>query len=785
MLDTALRGRLIPLALGLIVAAPCRFVQGDDSLRPLPSYENLVAPLVDNYCSACHTGEDADGGLSFDKLDGGEGFQQHRAEWREIARRLLNGTMPPDDADPLSPEERQEWVAWINSRLAELDCSGPVDPGWITLRRLNRDQYRNTIHDLLGVTFNPDEHFPPDELGYGFDNNGDVLMLSPALVEKYLAAANTIASQAILPPESIKEPARRIVRRRWEGGVQEGDQIRALYTNGAIEFEHQFETPGTYFLVASVSADQAGDEPVRVGFLEQGEIVKTLELWDDQVWETVHLELEVPEGKRKLAVAFLNDFYLESDNEGESQDRNLRLRRLHLVGPLDPDDSARPEAHRRFFAQRPKVSQWRDDQAWRPLARQAIGELTMNAFRRPASTAEIDRYVELADSARRAGDSYERAMQLVLEAVLVSSKFLFIGNLEPEPCEEVHLVDEFELASRLSYFLWSSMPDQRLLNLAAEGKLRSQLREEVDRMLASERVAELAKNFTGQWLGTRLLADTHPDEELFPRFDDELRQSMAREAELVVAELLRQNASILSLINADFTFLNEPLAEHYGISGVKGKNFRRVSLKDLPPEVGVRGGVVTMAGVLTTTSFPTRTAPVLRGKWILGELLGREPPPPPPDVPLLDEGKSSESAASLREQLEQHRQDPTCASCHIEMDGLGFALESFDAIGRWRAEENGHPIDATGELPGGERVEGVRGLQQALLARGDEFRHCFAEKMLTYALARGLEYQDECSVVSISEHLKSHDDRFQELIHAIVASDPFQKRRGTISPKED
>lgn len=764
--------------------------RGDQPLEPIPSYVNGPRPLLENYCLECHSGDAAEAGLSLDRLDGEEGFQRFRKMWQKVARRVEQGEMPPADYGTLSPDEREQLTGWIEARLAEFTCDQPVDPGWVTLRRLNREQYRNTVRDLLGVDFDPTELFPRDELAYGFDNNADILSLTPVLIEKYLDAAHQIARQAIVVPEDLRRPSRRVLKRRWEGGNRQSDDVFGLYTNGTIEFDYNFPTSGRYLLRAVVSPDQAGDEPVQVGLVDQGEVVKRVDLpgADDQ-WEEIHLELQVEEGKRRLGVAFLNDFYVESTATTPRQDRNLFVRKMEIVGPLEEGMRSLPTAHRKWFATRPTLTEWQHSEQWRGVARDSLERFLLAAYRRPAPDSEVERLLQLADLARRQGSTYEQAMQGVVQAVLVSPRFLFVGYLDPEPtsAEEggAALVDQFELASRLSYFLWNSTPDAQLLELAAAGRLRNELDAQIDRMLRDARMKRFVASFTGQWLGTRELAEVAPDRELFPDFDEPLREAMAREAELVFADLVRTNASIVNLINADFTYLNDRLAEHYGIPGVQGGHFRRVSLDSLPPEAGVRGGVLTMGGVLTVTSFPTRTAPVLRGKWILGELLGREPPPPPPDIPGLGEPSDGISALSFREQLEKHRESPSCFACHVEMDPLGFALESYDAVGRWRTEDGGRAVDATGELPGGEKLDGIVDLRQALLTRRGEFQRVLIEKMLTYALGRGLEYYDECVVDQIARDLDHNDHRIQSLMKGVIGSEPFQKRRFETRTAED
>lgn len=748
--------------------------------------------MLEQYCFDCHTGDAPEAGLSFNKIDGAEGFQRYRNEWKKVAARIRAGDMPPEDYEAPSDSERQQVVDWIETRLAEFNCNGPQDPGWVTLRRLNRDQYRNTVRELLRVDFEPADSFPPDELAYGFDNNGDALSLTPRLLEKYLTAAETIAAEAVLAPESLERPVTEISRDRWQGAHHNGSDNQKLHRNGVIDFVHDFQTEGRYLLRATVAGEQAGNEPVRIGLVNEGRIIKTVKVHATRDEAEVYVaELFASGGDQRLGVTFLNDYFDSSEPEGPSNnDRNLIVRKLEIVGPIDSAMRAPPAAHRKWFGEAPTFEQWRDENAWRTMVRKNLLNFTTSAYRRVPPEGEIKRLMTLIEQRRRAGDTYGRAMQIAVQVVLVSPRFLFIGNVdEPdrEPTDEQlgYPVDEYELASRLSYFLWSSMPDSKLMRLASEGKLRQELRTEVNRMLRDRRAERFASNFTGQWLGTRLLNEFEPDEKQFGDFDAPLRKAMSREAELVFAEILRENKPVTTFLDADFTYLNGRLADHYAVPDVRGNYFRRVSLADLPAASGVRGGILTMAGVLAVTSNPNRTSPVKRGKWILGGLLGEEPPAPPPGSDSLPASDAGQKPKSIREQMELHRADPSCAVCHKQMDALGFALENYDPVGRWRVSDQRGPVDASGELPSGEKLDGVSDLKQVLLERREQFRECFAEKMLTYALGRGLEYYDECAVKEITKQLEEHDDKMRSLIVAVIESQPFQMRRNTFAAKEE
>lgn len=766
------------IAFGLLIHGLALTPSSADPLEPVADYSHLAQPLIEQYCFDCHAGDAPDAGLALHKLQGGDQFQTDRDAWSKVLARLEAGDMPPPDYDAPTASERADLVGWIEARLAEFDCQSPHDPGWITLRRLNRDQYRNTVRDMLHIDFEPARTFPPDELAHGFDNNADMLSLTPMLLEKYLTAARDIARQVVLTPEAIREYVSSPPKNRWQGGQFDAEDRRELWTNGAVEFVHKFPKAGTYWLRVTVEASQAGDEPVRMGMLDDSRVVKRVAVYAAEgETEQFIMAFDVPTGKHRLGVAFLNDYY------ADGADRNLFVKKFEVIGPASVALDELPSAHQQWFALSPPTKDWRDGHRWRPAVRETLKKMLAQAFRRPATELQIDRFISLVDQRRREGDTYQRAMQVALEATLVSPRFLFIGDIDSSgetatSAQPGYLIDEFELASRLSYFLWSSMPDQRLMQMAGERQLRTQLDSEVARMLDDARAQQFTSNFAGQWLGTRELDSFEPDEDQFGRFDESLRRAMAREAELVFAEVVQNNLPITTLVSADFTYLNSTLANHYGIEGVQDNEFRRVALAATPEFAGLRGGVLTMAGVLSVTSNPDRTSPVKRGKWVLGELLGAEPPAPPPGIDSLEAvAAHSDKPLSIREQMERHRADPSCAVCHDQMDSLGLALENFDVVGRWRTRDAAGPIDASGELPSGEKIDGVADLQQVLLGRREDFRKCLAQKMLTYALGRGLEYYDECAVREITKQLEASDDRMQSLVIAVVESAPFQQRR--------
>ncbi|WP_406700613.1 DUF1592 domain-containing protein [Singulisphaera sp. Ch08] len=437
-----------------------------------------------------------------------------------------------------------------------------------------------------------------------------------------------------------------------------------------------------------------------------------------------------------------------------------------MDGPYNPPPQVFPENHRRIMNHQPGL-------APREAAREVVSRFAARAFRRPVQPDEVDRLMKLYDKAESEGERFEACVRLVLEGVLVWPDFLFRVELDPRDAQPgtSYPINEYELASRLSYFLWSSMPDETLLTLAAEGRLRGELESQLRRMLSDPKAAAFVENFAGQWLTIRKLAFVAPDSKEFPGFDDELRSSMIRETELFFESIVREDRSILDFLDADYSFVNERLAKHYGMSGVEGKEFRRVKLP------ANRGGILTHASILTLTSNPTRTSPVKRGKWVLDQLLNTPPPPPPPDVPDFPEEKRL--TGSLRKVMEMHREKPICASCHQRMDPIGFAFENYDATGAWRDKDGTFLIDPSGVLPDGRSFQGPTELKTILRGKKELFSRCLAEKMLTYALGRGLEYYDKCAVDKILEALNQNGDRFSVLMTEVVKSEPFQMRTAT------
>ena len=717
-----------------------------------------VQGVLGRYCIDCHSGSDAESGIAIDSYTATNARSTDRANWRRILRQLQGRAMPPDDADQPSEEERKLVEQWILDDALKVECVGPDRPGRVTIRRLNRQEYDNTIRDLFGIDLKLAKTFPSDDVGYGFDNIGDVLSVSPVLFERYIDAADEIVRTVIASTDVEAAP-----RRQFEG--------KRFPTRGQVTRDFTLEDAGEYVLRVRAWGDQAGNQAcfMLVG-LDGKPLRKELVRNDRNRPTDFEVTLDLKQGKHQLGVAFLNDFYLKSGPQGKKLDRNLNVDSIELIGPLGILPDSLPEFHTRFFQPPidPRATVTHQTEAIKKL----LNPLASRAFRRRASITEVESLGRIFSLARRNGETVERSTQLAVAAILVSPSFLFRMEVDPEP-GEVRDLNDFELATRLSYFLWSSMPDDELFGAAARGELHTeeQLVQQARRMLKDDRVEALVENFAGQWLQLRGLEEVSPSQKQFPTFDNQLREAMLRETELFFRTIVSDNRSILDFLDADYTYVNDRLAKHYGISGVPGPDFKRVSL-----EGGRRGGLLGQASILTVTSDPTRTSPVKRGKWILENLFDAPPPEPPPNVPQLAEGDSSQLTGSLREQMERHRADPACASCHKMMDPLGFGLENYNAIGAWRDRDGTIEIDATGELPSGQTFDGPQELRHLLLQRQDDFRRCLSEKMLTFALGRGLEYYDACAVERIVNRLQADDDRFAIVVEEIVKSPAFRQR---------
>jgi mono/diheme cytochrome c family protein len=817
---------LLSLSLCLVASAAA-----DDSAALASRFAGEAIPFVKKHCVECHGAKEPKADLSLAGDLDVKALVTRRGVWENVIDMVETGQMPPKEVAKPDPVEVDKFVTLVKALFDDADRHAKPDPGRVTVRRLNRVEYNNTIQDLVGVDFNPAEDFPSDDIGHGFDNIGDVLTLSPVLMERYLSAAESIVNRAIVPnpPKPSDrgmgarylEPAGQGVSEKKWRGISTRPNPNAIFT-GPLHTKYSIPDDGEYNFKLNCYAETTTDGPVQIAILVCGKnvpgkvsddeagklsglavaglrpfmILQTVEVTARSADKAQHIVVRVPptKGIERMAVAIVKpaippsrERAADEPADASNPDRadpetTLYVDYFGMEGPLD----GRPASHRRLLAVAPNQS--KEDQS-----REVLNRFVSRAYRRPATRDEIDRLMAMATIAQNDGLNWDGAMQRAIMAVLVSPKFLFRLELndrssKPEAADSVPL-DEYQLASRLSYFLWSSMPDDELFDLARRGELTKNLDAQVKRMLASPRSKALVDNFAMQWLQLKRLKTYAPDPKLFPSFNEQLRSAMAKETELFFESIVREDRSVLELLDADYTYLNETLARHYGIADTAGnwigqkaerpggqpisrREFVRVNL----PEK-LRGGLLTQASILTVTSNPTRTSPVKRGRWVLEQILGAPPPPPPPDVPELPEGKE-QLVGSLRQRMEQHRANPACANCHAKMDPIGFAFENYDAIGAFRTKDGEFAIETAGVLPDGKAFQGPGELKTILMEKRHQFTRCLTEKLMIYALGRGLEYYDRRPVMQIQEALAKSDYKFSALVSEIVKSEPFRFRRG-------
>lgn len=734
------------------------------------AFEKSIAPFLQKYCVECHKGEKPKGGVSLDAYQSEAHARKDRKNWATIQHVLAAGDMPPAKKQQPTKAEREFVINWIESTLTKTDCGGPRDPGRVTIRRLNRTEYNNTIRDLCGVDFKPAEDFPSDDVGYGFDNIGDVLSFQPILLERYLAAADNVLAAALKVEEAPKSSRQRYFPQNINvipRSAKSPDPVRIVFTTEGSAMLEKFNFPAEsdYTIRFRGWGTNVGDEYPKVTIRVDGKDVKTFTVEAERrKSQTYEVTAKFTQGEKRVQIAFTNAF---EDADTESF-REFGLEAMEIEGPLNAKAPPQPASVKMLLVERPNTTTLA-----RAAARAVLENFARRAYRRPVKTEEVDPILKLYDIAAKQGETFEKAIKLPMKAVLVSPHFLYRIEDDPKNPNEIRTLNDFEFATRLSYFLWSTMPDEELFRLAERGELRKAgvLEAQVRRMLKDPKAKALAENFAGQWLELRNLRTLSPDRSYFRDFDEKLRTAMIQEAEAYFHFVVENDRSILEFLDSDYTFVNGRLARHYGIDNVYGVDFRKVALPDTR-----RGGVITMAATLAVSSNPTRTSPVKRGKWILENILGTPPPPPAPDAGELP--PTGQLKGTLRQQMEQHRSNPKCAVCHAKLDPLGFGLENFDGIGAWRTKDNKQEIDASGVLPGGEKFSGPAELRKVLLGKADMFRRCFAEKLLTYSLGRGLEYYDKCAVDDIVAAGKAGGDKFSGIVLAIVKSDAFQKRKG-------
>ncbi|MFZ9412394.1 MAG: DUF1592 domain-containing protein [Opitutales bacterium] len=724
-------------------------------------FKKDVVPFLDKYCYECHDAELAKGHLNLEGFKDDSRFFRDQRIWREVVNQVASGEMPPAKKKTRpSSAEIEALQTSVHKLLAAAIAKAKTDPGDVTIRRLNRAEFNHTIRDLCFLDENFSADFPADDTGYGFDNIGDVLTFSPVHLERFLSVGEAIAAKAMPVKPSELEGTGLAMIEMLPRGKRESQQ-RFFDPAPTLTGPMTASRDGDYVIsVALRSTGSPGDPPAKVAFLVDGREVGTYQFKQVKKTEVAEAKVTLKGGVHEFTLKWLNPPAKITGNN-----RTLSGLRLRLLGPAD----TRTELQRRLAALAGKTT-------GEVRARLIANSFVSRAFRRPATPAEIARYVKVFLEGEKNGGSWEAGAQAMIAVVLASPKFIFRAEQDEAPtAKDAHPVSEFALASRLSYFLWGSMPDDELFQLAYAKKLSANLEAQTRRLLKDPRSRYLTEGFGLQWLQLRQLSTVSPDPAMFPGFNDAVRVSMMKETELFFEEIVREDRSVLDLIDADFTYLDRNLAAFYGIPAdiprSRTSPFVRVTLPK-----GERGGILTHASILTATSNPTRTSPVKRGKWILEQILGSPPPPAPPSVPTLE---GQQLKGNLRQRMEQHRSDPACASCHTRMDAIGFAFEKFDAVGQLRQQDEGQPIDPSGKLPDGRAFSGAGELKKLLLADKEKIVRNLSSKLLTFGLGRGLDYYDGPAVDKITESALKSDARFSALVLGVVQSDPFRLRRGT------
>jgi len=799
-MNVKLRGVSL-LAAALFVSTLGSAVRGAQ-VAPRPSPQLAVShtpaterALVDKYCVTCHNDRARTSGLSLQSLNL-DNIPDSAETWEKVVRKLRGGMMPPLGAPRPDRSSIEGLVSFLETSIDRAALARP-NPGRSPLHRLNRSEYANAIRDLLALDIDASAYLPADDEANGFDNIADVLKVSPSLLEQYLTASRKIASLAVGDPKTNAVSAvYRVPPDRAQGDHVEG---LPLGTRGGIVVRHTFPLDADYDFRVNLLQNIVGYVPglewphqleiavdgervflAPVGGADDNELSDTnLAAAKDALDRRLKARVHVKAGPRVVSVAFLRKSAAESVEPLQPFTRDLDMQNMNgipviehvqISGPFNATGPGDTPSRRRIFVCRPANP--REEPA---CAKAILSTLARRAYRKPIDT-EIDTLLSFYESGRKK-DNFDTGIESALRFILTSPKFLFRD--EPDPANvaagTVYPVSDLELASRMSFFIWSSVPDDQLLTIAAQGRLKDPavLERQVKRMLADPKSKALVDNFAAQWLFVRNLQSVLPDTQTFPNFDDNLRQAFRKETELFFESVMREDRNILDLLTADYTFVNERLARHYGIPNVYGTRFRRVTLADER-----RRGLLGEGTVLAVTSYPNRTSPVLRGKWILENILGTPPPPPPPNVPTLKENGEGGKIMSVRERLEEHRKNPSCATCHRVMDPLGFSLDNFDATGEWRSKEApGLPVDAAGQLADGTPVDGPVALRKALLMHPEQFARTLTEKLLTYGLGRGLEYYDMPVIRAIASDAARQNYRFSALITGIVKSTAFRMKK--------
>jgi hypothetical protein len=751
---------------------------------------------INEYCVTCHSSAAKTAGLALD-MENLEKAGENPALWEKVIRKLRGRMMPPPGRPRPDESTYNNVIAYLEKSVDAVAAVNPTPGRTETFRRLNRSEYQNAIRDLLALDVDVTSLLPRDDASYGFDNVG-VGGLSTTLLERYLAAAQKISRLAVGTPS--RSSAVNVVTLPVDLTQEDHLEGLPLGTRGGTVVTYDFPLDGQYEFQVRLMRNR--NENVE-GLSEPHQMELSLDgvqlgmftivpnrnasggyYADEAVDRDLKVRIPVRSGPHAISATFIRKTSALQESERQPYDAHFNMDRhpriqpavysVSIGGPFDATGPGETPSRERIFVCKPSSPAASEEDR---CARTILSTIARRAYRRPVNADDLRVPLKFYKDARAAG-TFDDGIEMALRAILSSTEFLFRVERDPANAKpgQSYRISDLELASRLSFFLWSSIPDDQLLNLAAQGKLRDSAVQEqqVRRMMADPRSKALVTNFAGQWLYLRNLAAVVPDARLFPDFDDNLRQAMRQETELFFESIVKEDRSVVELLSADYTFLNERLARHYGIPNVRGSNFRKVSLG---PDT-MRGGLLGQASILTVTSYANRTSPVLRGKWVLENILGTPPPPPPGNVPPLADNPAVGKALTMRERMVQHRSNPACSGCHQLMDPIGLSVESFDAVGRWRTRGEGdEKIDAVGALPSGVTFEGVAGLKKALLAHPETFATTVAERLLTYAVGRGTEYYDAPTVRAITRAAGNTDYRFSSLILGVIKSAPFQMRR--------
>jgi mono/diheme cytochrome c family protein len=768
------------------------------STVPAQSNENDATQyraLLDRYCVTCHNEQLRTADLMLDKMNISD-ISNSPDIWEKVLRKLSAGQMPPQGMPRPDQSDLNAMTSYLESELDTLTQMDPNPGRRVAVHRLNRAEYANAVRDLLAVNIDEESLLPADDAGGGFDNIADILSISPLHMERYMSAARQISRLAIgdtqIPPDT----------KLYEISEFFDQQDRVsedlpFGSHGGLAVSHRFPLSGEYEVKIRLQRTEylyvrGIAEPHNIDIRLDGKRVKLFTIGGEHVGiadgiqaaDTIPpdfnqaeyernaddiLEVRIPieAGTHTIGVTFLKEFFAAENMRIES---DIGVSNLTITGPFDAMGPGITASREKILSCIPSGPQ--DEEA---CARRILSKLARAAYRRPVVDTDLEELMNFyRDASEQQG--FESGVQMAIRRILISPEFLFRIERDPAGIEpgENYAISDLELASRLSFFIWSSIPDEELLNLAENGRLREPevLKQQVVRMLTDNRSSALVENFAGQWLYLRNIKTINPSKDIFSEFDENLRQAFRTETELFFQSMIREDRPIPELLGADYTFLNQRLAEHYGISGIYGNRFRRVVLEDEN-----RHGLLGQGSILTVTSIANRTSPVIRGKWVLENLLGTPPPDAPANVPALKEKGEGGTALTMRQQMEQHRANPPCSGCHKLMDPIGFALENFDGVGQWRDTEAGAPINPAGTLPDGTNIGGAADLREALLSRPEQLVHTVTEKMLIYALGRGLEYYDAATVRQIIRNTRNNDYRWSSLILGIVNSTPFQMRR--------